>query len=170
MEADNHQVGQLGRPLDQDALPQGGVFAVHHKDLLGKFLRRNTGALVSPGELAGEDHRHNTVARVHLGLESLLELGGANLAGAGKLFALNQQLVKALVGQLLLVPVLLVSKGDGHRQDRNCRVIGRKNVRRGIGDDFDAHSVFLLLSALSARFALIFLSYWPLSGGSGYTK
>ena len=135
---------QLHRPLHQEPLADGDIFAVHHPDLPRKALGGDARALVGARQLGGQGDAHHRLPGVHGPLERLLKGGGGDLAGGGQLLPLDELLVKAVVVQLHPVQKALLPEGDGQGQDGEIGRIGRQHIAARVGDDPYIHGWFLI--------------------------
>ena len=134
-------VHQAQRILDQDALAQGDVVAIYHEHVAARRLGKcGTGTLIGARKLSAHGNNHSLIAGfTNLG-DSLRKRVRVDLAGLGQLIALHEHLVKALVVDVDAIHVHIGAKGDGQRQNSQRRVLRRRHIACGIGNNADGHN------------------------------
>ena len=134
-------VHQAQRILNQDAFTQGDVVAINHVHIAARRLGQcGTGALIGARELSAHGNNHSLIAGFTNLSDSLRKRVWVDLTGLGQLIALHEHLVKALVIDVDAIHEHIGSKGDGQRQNGQCRMLGRRHIACGIGNNADGHN------------------------------
>ena len=107
-------VHQTQRVLNQHALAQGNVIAIHHIHIAARRLGKcGAGTLVGARKLSAHGNNHGFVAGLTCFGNRLRKGVRVDLTGLGQLVALDQHLVKALVIDVDAIHVHIGAKGDG---------------------------------------------------------
>ena len=119
-------VHQTQRVLNQHALAQGNVIAIHHIHIAARRLGKcGAGTLVGTRKLSAHGNNHCLIAGLTRLGNSLRKRVRVDLAGLRQLIALHEHLVKALVIDVDAIHVHIGAKGDGQWQNGQCWVLGR---------------------------------------------
>ena len=114
--------------FDQSPFPYSNILGIHHKGFSLKFLCRDTGALVSAGELARHGNDNGAASVLRGLLKGLREGKRRNLAGGGQSVALDEPFKKFLMGEGYAVKKFGFPKGDGHGKDGQILPVGIDNI------------------------------------------
>lgn len=98
------------------------------------------GGLVCTGELGGQGKDHDVLPRGLGALNGLGERVGVDLAGSGKLIALDEEFVETLARELDIGLVRGGTEPHGKRQDVELGMIALKAIGTGVGDDANGHN------------------------------
>ena len=146
-------VHQAQRILDQHALAQGHVIAVHDEHVAARRLGKcGAGTLVGARELGAHGNNHGLIAGLTRFGNRLRKGVRVDLTGLGQLIALHKHLVKALVIDVDAIHIHIGAKGDGQRQNTQSGVLRRRHIACGIGNNADGHNESFLAQVSRREF------------------
>ena len=139
--------------LDQHALAQGNVIAIHHVHIAARGLGKcGAGTLIGARKLSAHGNNHSLIAGLTRLGNRLRKRVRVDLAGLGQLIALHEHLVKALVIDVDAIHVHIGAKGDGQRQNMQSGVLSRRHIACGIGNNADGHNESFLAQVPRGEF------------------